>query len=223
MKNSVREVFAAAAESYDHGNPLLQIEREETAALLPILSGQAVLDLGAGRGHYASFAHAQGAARAVALDLTPEMLAGAPRPALVADAAALPLTDGCIDVVVAALMLSYVSDRGKALSEAARVLRPGGTLVLSDLHPVATARGWRRSFEDGAGRPVIARAAPPTLVEVRRHLGDAGLTVEAQREPVVDERLRTAFHRAGRPDFAVLYGTPLLALFRARKGGSHAG
>ena len=111
--------------------------------------------------------------------------------------------------MIAALVLSYVSDRGQALREAARVLRPGGTLVLSDLHPVATARGWRRSFEDGAGRSVIVPGPPPpTLVEVRQHLRAADLAVEAQREPAVDQRSSPEFRRAGRPRFRGAAGHP---------------
>jgi len=219
----VREVFAAAAAQYGRGNPLLELERPETTALLPTLAGRDVLDLGAGRGHYASLAAAAGARRALALDCTPEMLAAAPRPALVADAARLPLAGSSIDVVIAALLVSFVGDRPSVFREVERVLRPGGALVLSDLHAVASCRGWRRSFEGRPGERLVIEAPPPATRTLLEELRGARLGVDAQREPVVDERLEEAFRRAGRSDFASLRGTPLLVVIRARKGGCDAG
>jgi SAM-dependent methyltransferase len=215
----VREVFAAAAAGYARGNPLLGMEREEMAALWPDPRGLEVLDLGAGTGYYAAWAASRGAGRAVAVDGTPEMLAGGTRPAAVADAARLPFGDGRFDVVVAALLLSFVADAGLVLAEAARVLRNGGWLLLSDLHPVASERGWTRSFEGQGGRPLRIEAPPPSAAALREGLAAAGLRLDRQHEPVIDERLRPAFVQAGRRDFEALAGTPLLLLLRARKGG----
>jgi SAM-dependent methyltransferase len=45
------------------------------------------------------------------------------------------LADGTVDLVLCALALEYVDDRLSALRELRRVLRPGGALVLSRLHP----------------------------------------------------------------------------------------
>ena len=223
MRTSVREVFAAAAASYGRGNPLLGMERAETAALLPDPRGLEVLDLGAGTGFYAAWAASRGAKRTVALDLTAEMLADAAGPAVVADAARLPFAGRSFDLVVAALLLSFVPDVCSVLDEAARVLRDGGSLVLSDLHPVATARGWSRSFAGPDGRRLVIDAPPPTALALRAGLAAAGFQVERQDEPLIDERLRPAFVQAGRRDFEALSGTPLLLLLRARKGGPHAG
>jgi SAM-dependent methyltransferase len=63
------------------------------------------------------------------------------RPDLFADAAALPLPDACIDVVVMLEVLEHLFLPGKALHEIARVLRPGGRLLLSVpfLYPVHDA------------------------------------------------------------------------------------
>ena len=45
------------------------------------------------------------------------------------------LPDGCVDLALCALAMEYVDDRVSALRELRRVLRPGGALVLSRLHP----------------------------------------------------------------------------------------
>jgi ubiquinone/menaquinone biosynthesis C-methylase UbiE len=218
MSRGVREVFDAAAGAYGLGNPLLVVERPETEALLPPLVGRRVLDLGAGPGHYASLAWQRGARLAVALDLSRAMLAWAPAPRLVADAVALPLAAGTFDLVVAALVLSHASRPDQVLREVARVLCGGGQAVLSDLHPVAARLGWRRTFADGRGGQVIAPACPLDSEVLRRMAADAGLTVEAWREPAIGPSLEPCFGRTRRRDFMRLRGTPLLVVARLHKG-----
>ena len=46
---------------------------------------------------------------------------------------AVPLADGCADVVAAGEILEHVADPGQVLAEAARLLRPGGVLVLDSI------------------------------------------------------------------------------------------
>jgi ubiquinone/menaquinone biosynthesis C-methylase UbiE len=157
---------------------------------------------------------------AVALDVTPEMLAQAPRPAVVADAARLPFASGGFDVVVGALVMSFVKDRGRLLREASRVLGPGGVLVLSDIHEIASELRWERSFRGPKGERLVIDAAPPGLNAMRKALGQAGFALEDVREPRIDDRLAPAFRRAGRSDFEKLRGLPVLQLYRASRGGS---
>jgi len=63
----------------------------------------------------------------------------------------LPVADASADVVFGSFVLSYIEAIDSFAEECARVTRAGATVVLSDMHPVtAAARGWKRSFEDGA-------------------------------------------------------------------------
>jgi SAM-dependent methyltransferase len=104
-----------------------------------------VLDLGAGTGALAlAAAERWPAARIVCLDASAGMLSVARQRAesqhagrhaerfewLVADAAAVPIEPGTVDVVVSSFMLQLVADRRAVLREAHRVLRPGGLLGL---------------------------------------------------------------------------------------------
>lgn len=94
-----------------------------------------VLEIGAGTGKNLPLYWA--ATRVVALEPDAAMRArareaakGAPVPIEVVegDATALPFPDGSFDTVVSSLVLCTVPDPGRALAEARRMLRPGGTL-----------------------------------------------------------------------------------------------
>jgi SAM-dependent methyltransferase len=111
-----------------------------------IRRGGVAIDVGCGTGRaLAPLREAVGSAGAViALDVTPEMLHAA-RPAaavaaaarVLADARALPLRDGCAEVIFAAGLVNHLPDTEAGLRELARVIRPGGKLVL--FHPSGRA------------------------------------------------------------------------------------
>lgn len=81
------------------------------------------------------------------VDLSEAMLAVARRAVPAArfvrgDLRDLPLDDGAVDLAVVALVLSHLPDPTPALAELRRVLRPGGTLVVPDLHPSSQVWLW---------------------------------------------------------------------------------
>ncbi len=111
--------------------------------LLGLAAGDRLLDLGCGGGRHA-FEAARRGARVVALDTDLADLAdvGAVFAAMAeeaplvaattgADALRLPFPDGAFDRVVAAEVLEHIGPDGDALTELARVLRPGGTIAVT--------------------------------------------------------------------------------------------
>lgn len=66
-------------------------------------------------------------------------------------AESLPFADGAFDLVVSYLTLIDIPDIRAAIPEMARVLAPGGTLLIANLNSVATAGGWRQD-DDGVRR-----------------------------------------------------------------------
>src|SRR5262245_20556113 len=92
-----------------------------------------LLDVGCGGGHFMAAAAERGW-RPLGADLSPEACVATRRltrlPAVEADAAALPFRDGTLDAVTLVSVLDHTTQPRAAVREAARVLRPGGVLVV---------------------------------------------------------------------------------------------
>src|SRR3954462_753859 len=146
----VREAYACLADSYPAHtrHPFMQLEQATMLGLLPDVAGKRVLDVACGTGRYLEILRERGAARTFGVDLSPEMLGKASGLGAIArcDLRALPVASGQFDVVICGLAVGYVAALGDAIAEMGRVLVPGGTLVYSDVHPLANMDGRARAF-----------------------------------------------------------------------------
>jgi demethylmenaquinone methyltransferase/2-methoxy-6-polyprenyl-1,4-benzoquinol methylase len=149
----VRGVFDAVAPKYDLMNDVMsfglhRVWKAYTVAVAQVREGDRVLDIAAGTGDLTlAFARKVGA-RGLVLhsDINEAMLrrgrdrlldAGVLSPSLLADAQALPLADASFDVVSVAFGLRNMTRKEDALAEFARVLKPGGRLLVLEFSKVA--------------------------------------------------------------------------------------
>lgn len=136
---SAADVYREWAPHYDApGNQMIDFEQPVVRRILDGLPVGAALDAACGTGRHTSYLHELGH-DVVGVDASPDMLAQARRglPDVdfhQADLHQLPLPDDAVDTVVCALALTHVPDLDVVLAEFARVLRPGGNLVISDAH-----------------------------------------------------------------------------------------
>ena len=113
------------------------------AAMVPPAdrAGAVLVDLGCGGGLLAPHLAGKGY-RHVGVDVTASALAQARAHGvdpLRGDITAVPLADGCADVVAAGEILEHVTDLPAAVGEACRLLRPGGLLVIDTIAATALA------------------------------------------------------------------------------------
>lgn len=141
----VREMFDQLAPRYDLANRVLSLGLDQLwrkaalDALGPAARGE-VIDLCAGTLDLTVALLKRGPEKVWAMDFSagmleagqPKLPAGAPVESVVADARDLPLPDASVDGVIAGFGLRNVPDLPVAVAECARVIRPGGRLVVLD-------------------------------------------------------------------------------------------
>jgi SAM-dependent methyltransferase len=124
--------------------------------VLPSVAGLVVLDLGCGEGHNTRLLADRGA-RVVALDISEQLIRAAADAAapgtdhVLGDGAELPFASDSFDGATAVMSLMDVAEPERTLYEIARVLRPGGFVQFSIVHP-ATATPIRRWVHDDDGQ-----------------------------------------------------------------------
>jgi SAM-dependent methyltransferase len=175
------ELFEREAWRYEswYGTPRgRRVSRAETELLDwllgPFPAARTVLDVGCGTGHFTSWLARRGR-RPVGLDRAPSMLASLRRrlptcPVVLADAAALPVRDGAVDLVVFVATLEFLDDPRRALAEAARVARRGLVVVALNRWSAGAVSRRLGPASRGALLPHGRDLSPP---ELRRLLGAA--------------------------------------------------
>lgn len=150
----------------------------------PLIDGARVLEIGCGRGGFVPSLIAAGAREVVAADFSETAVAKARSHASdrgltgvefrVEDIEAIDLPSGSFDLVVSCETIEHVPNPRQAVAELARVLRPGGYLVLTTpnyLGMIGLHRAWReltgRPYTEG-GQPIChVTMLPRTLGWVR--------------------------------------------------------
>lgn len=169
----VQRMFDRVAPRYDIANTVLSFGQDQhwrRAAVnaLALRPGERILDVASGTGRLAREIQAAGAIP-IALDFSWNMLAagateerraGRPRLAwLNADGTSLPLADASVDGATIAFGLRNLPDAHGGLTEFARVVKPGGRLVVLEFS-TPTNPLFRRVYED------YLVAALPRIAEV---------------------------------------------------------
>jgi len=228
-----RKAYKLWASSYDErdDNALLWLEEKFLVPILETIEIQerSVIDFGCGTGRYLERLVARRPISTLGLDTSRAMLQIASGKLdsgsvqlLNAGIEHLPLCSEKFDVGLCTLVLGAVVNLDKAVSEMCRVLKPGAVLVVSEFHPEADSRGWKRTFSLQRGRILhrtfaVRNYARP-VSEYQRSFEEHGMMTELLVEPRIDESLRPFFAR-GRKEaqFEQAVGTPILFILKLRK------
>jgi len=211
-RGQVRRAFSRAAHGYDAAAGLqhaVEAHLLESLDYLDQRTPDVVLDLGCGPATAAiAMQRRWPKARVLALDLALPMLrAAAPRERwhplrrrvqrICADARALPLGEGSVDVLFSNLCLQWIEDLPAVFAGFRRVLRPGGLLLVSTFGP-DTLRELREAFAEAEH----ASAEPAPHVSPFAGIAQFGdaLMAAGFRDPVLDRDSRQTRY----PDLSAL-------------------
>jgi SAM-dependent methyltransferase len=229
--DTIAAAFAARAEDAPYN---AHYDRPALLGLLPPVADLRVLDAGCGPGLYSAWLVAHGAT-VVGLDVSPRMVSlaqarlGAQATFYEADLAQ-PLTmlaDATVDLVVSGLAFDYVRDWEPLFGELARVLRPGGHLAFSVVHP---ADEFYRMHSHGcyfAVEPVThtfswpdqgVRVQVPSYRRPLEAMLSPLLAAGFQLERLVEPRPTAEFAARDPQEYAELMRRPGFIGFLARRG-----
>lgn len=153
------DCYALWASTYDREqNPLISLEAEVVRPMLDRYPPGIALDAACGTGRWAAYLSERGhTVRGV--DQSPQMLEVARRRLpgvefIQADLEALEVPDESIDLVVCALAMTHLAELRPTFREFARVLRPRGAAVISNIHHLSLPLGGVVQMLTSAGEPI---------------------------------------------------------------------
>jgi SAM-dependent methyltransferase len=167
------------------------LERNLILALVGPVTGRKILDVGCGDGDLI-LALAQAGAHVTGIDADPRILeaarlrfeaAGAEVRLARADAEVLPFENASFDVATAVTVLCFAQEPDRAISEMARVLKPGGLLVIGELSRYSLWAFWRR-LRGWLGHPTWRSAHFRSAAELRELATGAGLAFQTTKAAV---------------------------------------
>ncbi len=223
-----RTVTAGYAEwvaTYDRGdNAVILAEEPVVRGLLARYPVGVALDAACGTGRHAAYLASLGH-QVTGIDSTPAMLdvARATVPTArfaTADLAALPLPDEAMDLAVCTLALSHCADLGPPIRELARVVRPGGSVIVSDVHPFMVMLGDHGVYPLSDTASAFVRSYVHLPSAYIRAFHEAGLRVVQCIEPLHGDREIATIGFAERmPDLAeaAVRGFPIVIVWELEK------
>jgi ubiquinone/menaquinone biosynthesis C-methylase UbiE len=215
------QLTGSAPETYEQVLvPAFMTHSQQLVALAALQRGERVLDVACGTGIVARLATQMvgTAGKVVAVDVNEGMLSmartvpqqhdGPPIEWRQSDAAALPFPDAAFDVVFCQYGLEFFADRAAGLREVARVLVPGGRLVLRvwralERQPfyVALYEALERHVRAGVGASLLKAFSLADAAELRALVAGAGfrevhlrITTNPIRYPSLEEYVLRYLH-----------------------------
>lgn len=220
-RSSIQAAYDRWSATYDtQVNPTRDLDALALRSLIPPLAGKLVVEIGCGTGKNTGWLAPQCAAL-IGLDFSTGMLRAARRKVrrdnvlfVQADIRdPLPVRAGSADIVLINLVLEHIQMLDPVLAGAARIMRPGAALIISEYHPIRLVAGKGARIEKDDGDPEFVGSVLHPVQAFQAAIRAAGLDLIETREwyerqlPAVGEDANDA---------------PLIVTFTARKSPSAA-
>ncbi|MFB4268880.1 class I SAM-dependent methyltransferase [Nonomuraea sp. GTA35] len=183
------EGYRIWSQTYDGPNSAFDYDEPLVHAIIDGLPEGVALDAACGTGRFAA-ALAERGHHVLGVDSSPEMLARARERVpqgdfRLGDLCRLPVPDDTADLVVCSLALTHAPALDPVFAQFARVLRPGGHVVIADIHPEGVARGIVPNLRLPDGRPGRVATYHHPIGDYVRAALRAGLRVRRCEEPAM--------------------------------------
>lgn len=181
------------SDSYDEPrNGLFDIDEPFVHQILDGLPAGVALDAACGTGRFADYLAEKGH-QVIGVDSSPDMLTVARRRVpsaefLLGELDRLPVGDNAVAIVTCALALAHMPELGPAIAEFARVLRPGGHLIISDVDNSLILRGVIVPALGPSGEPGLVRTFRHSTGDYVRAALATGLVIRRFEEPSLNDQ-----------------------------------
>ena len=159
-----KEQFTASAEAYDiwarsydsqPDNLMLVLDEQVFTELLGMvkITGSSIVDLGCGTGRHWKKILDQAPQQLTGFDVSENMLTMLQQKFpqavthVIHNNSLQPLADNSCDLLISTLTIAHIENAAAALQEWSRVLKPGGSVIITDYHPIALGKGAKRTFK----------------------------------------------------------------------------
>jgi ubiquinone/menaquinone biosynthesis C-methylase UbiE len=200
------------------GNLMLALDEQVFGELLSGMrvEGKTVADIGCGTGRHWTRIMENGPARLVGFDVSAGMLDMLKKKFpqsethLLRDERLPGLTDQSCDLIISTLTVAHIGPIGAALKEWSRVLKPGGSIIITDYHPDALAKGGQRTFRHN-DKTLAVRNHIHELARLKEIAGQLDLRVIRCIEKKIDDSVKAFYEQQNAlPLFDKFYGVNII-------------
>ncbi len=208
------------AESYDsqQGNLMLALDEEVFSALLnPIhIKDKIIADVGCGTGRHWKKLTEKKPQKIIGFDVSKGMLKILRQKFPLAETHLLlnnnlgQLKNKSCDMVISTLTIAHIKNAEEAITEWNRVLKPGGHMIITDYHPLALAKGARRTFRHH-NKTVAVKNYVHHLEKLEAISRQLNLHVVRLIERSIDESVKSYYESQNAvPVFELWKGVPII-------------
>lgn len=222
----VKDGYKIWAANYDKNkNLLIEVEEPVVKSILDKLTPGSALDAACGTGRYSLILKNLGY-NVTGIDFSPEMLEVAKKQIkdvrfIESDLSKIPLKSESFGLVLCGLGLNQIKDIGKPIKEFARVVKPGGRIIISSIHPVLIALGSHAEFPDKKGNLGYIKDTAHWPSEYIHAFNQSGLRIIQCKEPKMEtkhiETAQTVINLSKETVSKALIGLPVAIVWELEK------
>ena len=199
-----RKAYNIWAETYDSENDNLVFKLDEGILISLLekinLNGKSILDYGCGTGRNWERLLSFHPEKITGCDISPNMLEQLKDKYPEFDAylikknSSLPLKSGSFYFILSTLVIAQVNNLEKIFHEWNRLLKPGGKILLTDLHPAILSAGGKRTFEKD-GRIYEVKNYIHSIERIKNFCGNLNMEVSGFEERLISKETKDFYER----------------------------